>query len=605
MGWGIDLKGIVSPFTALKYLGKHPHTVRYPYEKKETAKRYRGFHINDLEKCVGCGNCAKICMNETIDMVKVEGIEPKTGDSGLRPKVDYGRCCWCALCVDVCPTGSLKLSTDYVYVDEDPNSFIYIPGLERKEYEENVGWTCETELDSLLDLERVPMKIMPPEERVKTFAEAVYGYTVEEAKREAERCTGCGVCISACPDRMHIPDYIKAIRDGQFDESVRIIYENNPLPEMCGKVCTRRCEFNCIMSHRAGQDNAIAIRWLKRFACEQFESYEEVLNLEPQPLNGKKVAIVGGGPSGLTVAYYLRLKGYETVIFEEMPKAGGMTMIGIPKYRFPIPSLDKQLNHIKSVGVEIRENTKVVKGEPKSPNEVSFEKLKEEFDAVYLGIGLTQPMKLGVEGEDLEGSIQALPLLRAVNFGEKINVGQKAVVIGGGNVAMDCVRVLRRFGVDVTLSYRRREVDMPADHEEIHEAKEEGVVFRTQTIHVEIIGDENGKVKAIKIQRAEMKPDPKGGRPRPVPIEGAYEVWECDNVIAAIGQKADYSFLPEEVVEKLDLQWGKIPVNERGMTKIEGIFAGGDAVNWTADAISAIADGLKAVRGIDEYLSKK
>jgi len=600
MSFKIDLKGIIGPFSALKYLGKHPHTVKYPMEKKETAKRYRGFHINDLDKCVGCGNCAKICMNDTIDMVEVAGKKATTGDSGLRPKVDYGRCCWCALCVDVCPTGSLQLSTDYVYVSEDADSFLYVPGLERKEYEENVGWTCEQPLDSLLDLERQEMGIMEPEKRVNTFAEALYGYTEEQAKKEAERCTSCGICVTTCPDHMHIPDYIREIREGNYEESVRYIYENNPLPEMCGKVCTRRCEDVCILGERG---DAVAIRWLKRFATEQFDSYKDVLNLDIKPLNGKKVAIVGGGPSGLTAAYYLRIMGYETVVFDAFPKAGGMTMAGIPKYRFPIPSLDKQLNHMREVGVQINEGVKVVAGEPSNKGEVSFEKLQKEFDAIFLGIGLVEPWVLGIPGEDAKGSMQAINILSTVNFGGKIDLGKKVVVVGGGNVAMDCVRV-SRLGAEVTLSYRRREEDMPADWEEIHEAKEEGVIFRTQTIPVEVVV-ENGKAVGLKIQHAKMVADDKGGRPRPVPIEGSYEILEADTVIAAIGQQADYSLLPESVEKQLKIERGKIVVNERGMTTYPGIFAGGDAVNRTADAISAIADGLKAVKGIDEYLRKK
>ncbi len=588
------IKNILSPFATLRYLGKKPHTVRYPKESKPTAERYRGFHYNDIETCIGCGNCANICQNAAIDMVKVEGIEPKVGDSGLRPRIDYGRCCWCGLCVDVCPTGSLALTQEYTHVSDDPEDFLILPGFEHPEYKEKRSYVSE-EGYNLLDWTRVPMRELEPAERVKSFAEVVLGYMEDEARTEASRCAGCGICVSACPDHMHIPEYIRAIAEADDLQSLQVIYDNNPLGEMCGKVCTRRCEGVCVIGHRG---EPVAIRWLKRFATEQFGDFSEVLHPEIRPKNGLKVGIIGGGPAGLTAGYYLVLKGYDVDIYEALPKAGGMTMAGIPKYRFPEDSLDKQLRYMEEVGVKIITNTRV-------GQDIAFEKILTTYDAVFMGVGFHKPYLLGIPGEDLPGSIQAVTFLREINFGKKIDVGKRVVVIGGGDVAIDAARVSRRLGAEVTLLYRRRMQDMPADEEEITGALEEGVILVTQGIPLEVMAGENGHVKAIKYGMAEMVPDPKGGRPRPKLIEGDERILEVDTVIAAIGQQADYSFIPDAYMEKLVIERGRLKVDEAQQTTLPGLFAGGDTVNRTADAISAIADGYRAAEGIDKYLSPK
>ncbi|MBN1651910.1 MAG: FAD-dependent oxidoreductase [Bacteroidales bacterium] len=595
-----DLKGIVRPLTGLSQFGKNPHTKRLDVLGKDTSDRYRGFHYNDLDACIGCGNCSTICMNSAIDMVELAAefnSKQDKGNSGLRPRVDYGRCCWCALCVDVCPTGSLNLTKEYNYVSSDANSFLWTPGVDNPYGKDQLSFTSSKE-QSLMVFNRVPMRELDGEERVKSFAEVVLGYNEEEAREEASRCISCSLCTEVCPEHMHIPEYINAIAKGNDDDALKIIYDNNPLPEMCGKVCTRACEDVCAIAVRG---EAVAIRWLKRYATERAQTADlikEIVNPEIAEANGYKVGIIGAGPSGLTAAYYLALRGFDVTIFEAKQHAGGMTMYGIPKYRLPMDSLEKQISYLQKIGVKIKFNTRV-------GTDISFDAIYKKHDAVFIGIGFEKPWKLGVEGEDLENSIPAVEYLRMINNEETFDVGKKVVVIGGGNVAIDGARVSARYGADVTILYRRRVEDMPADWEEIEGAEDEGIHIHPQAIPVRIIADESGKkVKAIEYIEAEMVAE-EGARPRPVPIEGSNKIIEVDTIIGAIGQEADYSFITDEYVDKIELNRGRIVTNKLQQTSDAKVFAGGDAVNRTADAISAIADGFRAVKGIEAFLIKK
>jgi len=592
-----DLKGTLKPLTALKQFGKKPHTIEFPKKTLEAADRYRGFHYNELEDCIGCGNCSIICQNAAIDMIHIEGIEGKNGDSGLRPRVDHGRCCWCALCVEVCPTGSLSLTKDYQYVSDDPDSFLWIPGVDNPDGKNKLSFTT-TQESSLNNFNRIPMPELEGMDRVKSFAEAVLGYNEEMAREEASRCISCGLCTEVCPDHMHIPEYINAIATGNDKDAIRIIYDNNPLPEMCGKVCTRRCEDVCAIATRG---DSVAIRWLKRYATETAATSDityEIVNPEIKEANGYKIGIVGAGPSGLTAGYYLALRGFDVTIYEANAKAGGMTMYGIPKYRFPLESLDKQVEYIEKIGVKIKYNTKVGK-------DISFDKIYKDSDAVFMGVGFPKAWTLGIDGEDAKGSMQAVNYLHEINAGEKVEIGDKVAVIGGGNVAIDAARVSARMGAEVTILYRRRVEDMPADWEEIEGAEDEGINIVPQAIPIKVISDKKGKVTGIEYLMAEMVADEKGGRPKPVAIEGSNKVLEITALMGAIGQQGDYSFLEGEYEEKIKVERGRFVVNENQQTADPKVFAGGDAVNRTADAISAIADGFRACKAIDEMLVKK
>ena len=594
-----DLKGLLQPLGAIKQLGKNPHTIPFDELNKDASDRYRGLHYNDLEACIGCGNCSTICQNAAIDMINIEGFEGKNGDSGLRPRVDNGRCCWCALCVDVCPTGSLNLTKDYIFVSEKSADFRWIPGLDNPKAKEDNRLSFISEKDtSLSDYTRVPMRELEGAERIKSFAEVVLGYNEEEARKEASRCISCSLCTEVCPDHMHIPEYINAIAKADDEAALRIIYDNNPLPEMCGKVCTRRCEDVCAIQVRG---EAVAIRWLKRYATETaptIELMKEIIQPNVSEPNGKKVSIVGAGPSGLTAGYYLALKGYDITIYEAKAKGGGMVMYGIPKYRLPIESLDKQIGFMESIGVKIKYNTAVGK-------DISFDEIYENSDAVFLGVGFQKAWTLGLENEECTGSIPAVDYLDIINRGDSYDVGKKVAVIGGGNVAIDGARVSRRHGAEVTILYRRRVSEMPADWEEIEGAEDEGINIVIQAIPTRIIVDENKKVTGIEYLKAEMVADDKGGRPRPVAIEGSETIYECDTVIGAIGQEADYSFIPEKYLDKIQINRGMLITNEDKQTGDPKVFAGGDTVNKTADAISAIADGFIAVKSIDKMLMGK
>lgn len=589
------LKDILTPFSAWKNIVKDPVTVRDPIKDRPGAERYRGFHQNDIEKCIGCGSCEEICENEAIDLVEVAGVETTDGDSGLRPLVDYGRCCWCALCVDVCTTKSLTMSNEYIWVDEDPEVFRFIPGVDKKHWDKNeYGWK-KPDYD-FYGTSREEMEEMEPGVRKSSFLEMVRGYSKAQAEKEADRCVECGLCVATCPAHMDIPGYIRAVREGDMERGLQLLYHTNPLPEICGRVCTHRCEHVCAVGH---EGDPLAIRWLKRYIADNvpFEEYKRILDVEKIESNGIKVGIIGAGPSGLAAAYYLGLRGFEVTIYEAKSKGGGMTMYGIPKYRLPQDMLDSEIGFIEDIGVNIIYETRV--GE-----DIAFKEMMDKYDAVFIGIGFEVPYTMSIEGETLPGSLQAIDFLEQVNKGEKPDIGKKVAIIGGGNVAMDAARVAKRLGSEVTILYRRRVQDMPADEEEITGAEEEGVNIVPQTIPVRIVPGQDEKVTGIKYLKAKLIKQESGKRPRPVPIEGSEETLEVDNVIGAIGQEANYTFLPDDLAEKMEIKRGRMQVDKFNRTTIPKIFAGGDAVNRTADAISAIADGHRAAEGIDRMLAR-
>jgi len=407
----MSLKDVLLPFLAWGKVFKNPVTVKDPFNDRPGAARYRGFHKNDIETCIGCGACEEICQNAAIDMVPVKGIETKDGDSGLRPMVDYGRCCWCALCVDVCSTNSLNLSNEYTWIENDPDKFRYIPGVDKKDWDNNeLGWKKPENYD-LNEPFRIQMEELKPEKRDSSFIEFVKGYSKEQAEAEADRCIDCGLCTATCPAHMAIPEYIKAIRNDDLEEGLRLMYETNPLPEICGRICTHKCETVCAMGHKG---DALSIRWLKRYIADQIP------------------------PAGLSAAYYLANLGYKTKIFEALPEAGGMMRYGIPEYRLPYDQIDKDVKYILSLGVEIEYNVKIGK-------DISLEELGKEYDAVFAGTGLHLGRSTRIPGAEHENVYFATDLLREISLGKDIHVGNKIVVIGGGNVAMDITRSLIRL----------------------------------------------------------------------------------------------------------------------------------------------------------------
>jgi len=590
----MNLKDLLSPFYVWQRAFEKPYTSMRPIEERPGSASYRGFHINVSDDCVGCGCCHTICQNDAIDMVRIEKYQGDKNDSGLRPRFDYGRCCWCALCVDVCTAGSLRMSNEYIWTSREPTDFTFIAGIDEKHWQNNeLGYRREKTYH-LYPPKRIEMQMLSPEESVTSFDEVVKGYSQEEAIKEADRCIECGMCVATCPAHMDVPDYIRSIRDGDYEKGLQLMYRTNPFPATCGRICTRRCESVCPIGI---QGDPIAIRWLKRHIVDQVDAkdYKRILN-DQVGNSGHSVAIIGAGPGGLSAAYYLRKQGHAVTVFEAQKAAGGMLRYGVPSYRLPDDDLDKDIEYIVSLGVDMKYNTQVGK-------DISFEMLLKDYDAVFLSTGLSVPSSMRIHGEDHPRVLSGLQILADVAGGRDPGLGSKVAVIGGGNAAMDAARVSRRLGSDVTILYRRRIADMPADIEEIHESQEEGCVIVPQAIPVEIVNADDKNQVTIKWGEAEMVQDPKGGRPRPVLQEERMHEETYDCIISAIGQGSNLDFLTKEIQEQLVIEWGKFTPGEYQHTPLQKVFVGGDVANRTADAISAIEDGHHAARGISRFLN--
>ncbi len=595
----MSLKDVLSPYSAWKHVLEPPVTIKDPVNR-EASDTYRGFHKNDLDKCIGCGSCEEICQNAAIDMVPVS--EPKPGDSGLRPMIDYGRCCWCALCVDVCMTGSLTMSNEYTWVDADPDAFRFIPGVDAKPWDDREkGYKRENDERRLMGTERVRMREMSPEDRIGNFDEMVFGYSREEAVAEADRCVECGLCVASCPAHMSIPDYIRAVREGDYDRGLELLYETNPFSEVCGRVCTHKCEEVCAAEH---DGDAIAIRWLKRHIIDTVPMARRLeLIGEPQAeKSGKSVAIVGAGPGGLTAAYDLARLGHKVVVFEALEKAGGMMRYGIPEYRLPYDALDRDIAIIEKMGVEIRTGTRI-------GTDIAMADLKRDYDAVVLAIGLQLSRSTRVPGWDAPGVENAIDLLRRVTAGDKIPVPENVVVIGAGNVAMDIARTMARLQKQkydriTTTICARKDVSMfRADKEEIEESRDEGIKIielrAPQEMMLHGSGSKAGHVSGIRTWKVIPGFD-EIGRFAP-----SYEqddvIVPADMVVEATGQQADISLLGEDLTEMLDWNRAWIRIDRMGRTSEPWLWAAGDAVNGP-DVINAVADGHRVAENINEVL---
>ena len=454
---------------------------------------------------------------------------------------------------------------------------------------------------------RVEMPRQDPKARARNFEEVALGYTKEMAVAEALRCLHCKkpFCVEGCPVEIDIPAFIGFIQAGDFDGAVKKIKEKNSLPAVCGRVCPQetQCEERCVLARKG---EPVAIGRLERFVAdweaEQGKAVPPVIKEKKQ----KKVAVIGSGPAGLTCAGDLALMGYDVTIFEALHKAGGVLVYGIPEFRLPKAIVQRECDYISDLGVKFK--TSKVIGLVHTLDDLR----KQGFDAFFIGTGAGLPYFMNIPGEDLNGVYSANEFLTRTNlmkaylfpkYDTPLRLGNKVAVVGGGNVAMDAARSSLRLGADeVSIVYRRSRVEMPAREEEIENAEEEGVIFRNLCSPVEILGDEKGWVRALRLIRMELGEPDSSGRRRPVPIEGSEFELEMDTVVIAIGQGPNPLLIKR--VPGLELnRWGNIVADEEtGKTSLEGVFAGGDIVTGAATVILAMGAGKKAARGIDEYL---
>lgn len=449
------------------------------------------------------------------------------------------------------------------------------------------------------------MPVQDPVLRSSNFDEVALGYTEEQAIDEAKRCLGCKhkPCVSGCPVQINIPAFIAEVAKGDFEAAYRIIVKSSSLPAVCGRVCPQeiQCESKCV---RGIKGEPVAIGRLERFVADRHNSQPDAVVEKPVP-NGHKAAVIGSGPSGLACAGDLAKKGYDVTVFEALHLAGGVLSYGIPEFRLPKSIVQKEIEGLEALGVKIETNTVV--GKTVSVDEL----MKEEgFESVFIGSGAGLPRFMNIPGENLSGVYSANEFLTRINLMKAykpdsptpVKVGKKAVIVGGGNVAMDAARCARRLGADVTIVYRRTENELPARAEEVEHAKEEGISFRFLTNPAEITPTDDGWVKSVVCQEMVLSEPDASGRAKAVPKEGAFTEIDADCVIIAIGTSPNP--LIKSTTSGLDTQkWGGIIADDAGLTSKEGVYAGGDAVTGAATVILAMGAGKKAAAAMDEYMT--
>ena len=458
-------------------------------------------------------------------------------------------------------------------------------------------------------LKKVPVREQDAAARAKNFDEVCLGYNKEEAMEEAQRCINCknAKCIKGCPVAINIPAFIEQVKLGNIEEAYQIISESSALPAVCGRVCPQesQCEGECI---RGIKGEPISIGKLERFVAD----WARENGIKPNPAKeklGKKVAVIGSGPAGLTCAGDLARLGYDVTIFEALHEAGGVLVYGIPEFRLPKEDVvAKEIANVEALGVKIEKN--VIIGKSVTIDELMEE---EDFEAVFIGSGAGLPKFMGIPGENANGVFSANEYLTRSNlmkaFNEESNTpimrGKKVAVVGGGNVAMDAARTALRLGAEVHIVYRRSEEELPARVEEVHHAKEEGIIFDLLTNPVEILEDENNWVRGMRCIKMELGEPDSSGRRRPVEVPGSEFEMELDTVIMSLGTSPNP--LISSTTEGLETnKWKCIVADEEfGRTSKEGVFAGGDAVTGAATVILAMGAGKAAAKGIHEYLSGK
>ena len=458
-------------------------------------------------------------------------------------------------------------------------------------------------------LKKVPVREQDPAARAKNFDEVCYGYNKEEAMEEASRCINCknAKCIEGCPVSINIPAFIHEVKEGNFEEAYKIIGKSSALPAVCGRVCPQesQCEGKCI---RGIKGEPISIGKLERFVAD-YALEHDIKPEKAEITNGHKVAVIGSGPAGLTCAGDLAKLGYDVTVFEALHELGGVLVYGIPEFRLPKQKVvAKEIDKVKELGVKFETNVVIGKS-------TTIDQLIEDegFEAIFIGSGAGLPKFMGIPGENANGVFSANEYLTRNNlmkafdpsYDTPIAAGTKVAVIGGGNVAMDAARTALRLGADVHIVYRRSEEELPARVEEVHHAKEEGVIFDLLTNPTEILVDDNGYVKGMKCVKMALGEPDASGRRRPVVVEGSEFEMELDTVIMSLGTSPNP--LISSTTEGLEVnKWKCIVADEaNGKTTKEGVYAGGDAVTGAATVILAMGAGKAGAKGIHEYLSNK
>ncbi len=458
-------------------------------------------------------------------------------------------------------------------------------------------------------LKKVPVREQDPKVRATNFEEVCLGYNEEEAREEASRCIQCKnpKCVKGCPVSIDIPGFIKEVEQGNIEEAAKVIAKSSALPAVCGRVCPQesQCEGQCI---RGIKGEPVSIGKLERFVADWSREHG-IVPEAPEKTNGKKVAVIGSGPSGLTCAGDLAKLGYEVTIFEALHEPGGVLTYGIPEFRLPKDGVvQPEIDNVRKLGVKIETNVIVGKS-------VTIDELLDEegFQAVFIGSGAGLPMFMGIPGENANGVFSANEYLTRSNlmkafrddYDTPIVAGSKVAVVGGGNVAMDAARTALRLGAEVHVVYRRSEAELPARAEEVHHAKEEGIIFDLLSNPIEILTDEKGWVSGMKCIRMELGEPDASGRRRPVEVKGSEFVIDVDTVIMSLGTSPNP--LISNTTKGLDINKRKCIIAEEstGKTSKEGVYAGGDAVTGAATVILAMEAGRAGARGIDEYLSAR
>jgi len=445
-----------------------------------------------------------------------------------------------------------------------------------------------------------------PKERIKNFNEVPYGYDEKTAIDEAKRCLQCKnrPCVKGCPVEIDIPDFIKQVALGDFDKAVEILKTKTSLPAVCGRVCPyeNQCEGECTLL-KIGEP--VAIGRLERFLAD-YERKKGVKTPKIKTSTGKKVSVIGAGPAGLTCAGDLAKMGHNVTVFEALHAPGGVLMYGIPEFRLPKEIVNAEVDYIKKLGVKI--NYDIVVGKT-----ITVDDILKDYDAVFIGTGAGLPRWLKVPGENLDGVYSANEFLTRVNmmkayrfpeYDTPVKIGDVVATFGAGNVAMDCARTALRLGAKKSyIIYRRSDKEMPARNEEIHHAKEEGVIFKLLTNPVKFIGDDTGLLKEVEVLKMELGEPDDSGRRRPIPIKGSNYKIRINTALVAIGQSPN-PLIPTTVKGLKIGKWGNIETDEEGRTNIPNIFAGGDIATGAATVILAMGAGKRAARSIDTYLKK-